>query len=624
MPRAKLFYVSEFFGLVIICLTASYGLADAQAIRGAAPQPATSSHGAAPTPAAPIRGGQPPAAIPQQKPAVVHTDWPSDESGGQSRIQAALDQPTEMDFVDTPLKDIVDFLKARHKIEIQLDNKALGDAGITPDTTFTRQLKGLPLSSSLHLLLADKDLTYFNIGGDILMITTADEAKSHMVVRVYDVRRFEEPVDKSQIAAAAGCGSAGRASASRATTRSAGIQGAPGATAAAPNKSSGGSGCMPGSDNWLIETITTSVAPTSWDSQGGRGSIAPFNGSLVVAQTQENQEQVSRLFAALDAARKDNSGQPIAIRPSTPQTQKIEAALDQPTEMDFVDTPLKDIVDFLKSRHGIEIQLDNKALGDAGVTPDTTFTHQLKTIPLRVALSLLLADKDLDYVIKDDVLLITTADVAKATTEVVVYPVGDLLGPPGAKWDDLDYDSLIEVITSTVSPESWDTNGGPGSIPLVPNCKALVILQTQRIHRDIRHLLTELRAQKPPTDAAAASSNSTAPKPKTRPASNEPILKIYPMSAVFGGPPAEVEQRDLQRFSEAVRRLIAPDTWTRRDVYLSYVSGSLIVRQTPEVHRKIQELIDQFTAQNQRPQPVSGNMGGFGGGLGGGGFGGTP
>ncbi len=89
------------------------------------------------------------------------------------------------------------------------------------------------------------------------------------------------------------------------------------------------------------------------------------------------------------------------------------------------------------------------------------------------------------------------------------------------------------------------------------------------------------------------------------------------MSAAFGNAPAEVEQRDLQRFSEAIRRLVAPDTWSRRDVYLSYVSGALIVRQTPEVHRKIHELIDQFTTQNQPPQPENSNMGGFGGKTGG-------
>jgi hypothetical protein len=108
---------------------------------------------------------------------------------------------------------------------------------------------------------------------------------------------------------------------------------------------------------------------------------------------------------------------------------KIIKALDEPTEMDFVDTPLKDVVDSLKTRHGIEIQLDLKALSDAGVTPETTITRSLKGISLRSALRLMLAEKELAYIIDHEVLLITTAEVAKTKTVTKVYPVADLVLP---------------------------------------------------------------------------------------------------------------------------------------------------------------------------------------------------
>ncbi len=108
---------------------------------------------------------------------------------------------------------------------------------------------------------------------------------------------------------------------------------------------------------------------------------------------------------------------------------KIIKALDEPTEMDFVDTPLKDVIDSLKTRHGIEIQLDTKALTDAGVTGDTPITKSIKGISLRSALRLLLAEKDLAYIIDHEVLLITTADVAKTKTVTKVYPVADLVLP---------------------------------------------------------------------------------------------------------------------------------------------------------------------------------------------------
>ena len=57
----------------------------------------------------------------------------------EKNIQDALKQPTQMEFTDQPLNDVIDYLKDYHSqllqrpIEIQLDTKALNDAGIAPD-----------------------------------------------------------------------------------------------------------------------------------------------------------------------------------------------------------------------------------------------------------------------------------------------------------------------------------------------------------------------------------------------------------------------------------------------------------------------------------------------------------
>ena len=63
----------------------------------------------------------------------------SEEGGpGGSKNPPGIENPTTMDFTETPLQDAVDYLKELHNIEIQLDTKALGDAGIAPDTAVTR------------------------------------------------------------------------------------------------------------------------------------------------------------------------------------------------------------------------------------------------------------------------------------------------------------------------------------------------------------------------------------------------------------------------------------------------------------------------------------------------------
>ncbi len=56
-----------------------------------------------------------------------------------------------------------------------------------------------------------------------------------------------------------------------------------------------------------------------------------------------------------------------------------------------------------------------------------------------------------------------------------------------------DFDSLIELITTTVKPQTWDEVGGPGSISEFRNNLSLVISQTQDVHEEIVDLLEQLR-----------------------------------------------------------------------------------------------------------------------------------
>ncbi len=106
----------------------------------------------------------------------------------------------------------------------------------------------------------------------------------------------------------------------------------------------------------------------------------------------------------------------------------------------------------------------------------------------------MLKELNLTYVIKEGVVMITTQEEAESTLETRVYPVGDLVLPPNAPADaQADFDSLIELITSTVKPTSWDAVGGPGSIAPFPNNLTLTISQTEEVHEAIDALLDRLR-----------------------------------------------------------------------------------------------------------------------------------
>jgi hypothetical protein len=106
----------------------------------------------------------------------------------QEDIKQALNEPTVIECNEMALADIVDYLKDYHKqlhpnFGMLLDTKPLSDLGITPETTITKNLKGISLRAALRLILRDLGLSY-TIQNETLLITSPDEA---CYTKVYDV-----------------------------------------------------------------------------------------------------------------------------------------------------------------------------------------------------------------------------------------------------------------------------------------------------------------------------------------------------------------------------------------------------------------------------------------------------
>jgi hypothetical protein len=192
---------------------------------------------------------------------------------------------------------------------------------------------------------------------------------------------------------------------------------------------------------------------------------------------------------------KPDSTRPIEVgtRDEAKARAKFMRVLEEPTEFEFNELPLSDVVSYLKSRHHVEIQLDTKVLEEASIGVDTPVTRTLRGITLRAALRLMLGALDLTYVIKDEVLLITTPD--KASNELVtrIYPVSDLVTPRSATLGGEDFKPLIGVITETIRPTTWGKVGGPGSIFPLGQVRSLIVSQTDEVHEQVAQLLTGLR-----------------------------------------------------------------------------------------------------------------------------------
>ncbi|MBN1591221.1 MAG: hypothetical protein JW888_17040, partial [Pirellulales bacterium] len=120
----------------------------------------------------------------------------------------------------------------------------------------------------------------------------------------------------------------------------------------------------------------------------------------------------------------------VELSSSNEAEKRIREELKKKTKFQFQDNTLGEVVEYLKDLHQIEIRLDKEPLlEELDLSSDTPVTCMLENISLRNALELMLRDLDLTYIIKNEVLLITTKTVADENLAARVYPVGDLVIP---------------------------------------------------------------------------------------------------------------------------------------------------------------------------------------------------
>jgi hypothetical protein len=192
-------------------------------------------------------------------------------------------------------------------------------------------------------------------------------------------------------------------------------------------------------------------------------------------------------------------------------------ALDRDTPAVKLDgVALKDALDFVQDLSGANLHVNWGALQSAGVTKDAVIDVHLRGVPLRKILSVILSEAAagnavLTYYVDENVIEITTLELADKVLITRVYPVDDLLmdvpdftdaptvtlsqtgssgttagvggggggggsssifggggGGGGGSDTTLTRDQraqqLIDLITSIIRPEIWQANGGPASI----------------------------------------------------------------------------------------------------------------------------------------------------------------
>jgi hypothetical protein len=218
-----------------------------------------------------------------------------------------------------------------------------------------------------------------------------------------------------------------------------------------------------------------------------------------------------RLVAASDS--KGGSGaspeKPVAefLPALSPNEEKIRLILTDVFELSFKELPLNDVVKQLQDKvgkYGVETQLDQTALEDAGIGADTPITFEVNTyndVSLGSALRLMLRQHNIAFVVRDDVLLLTTKDEADGWLVTRIYPVGDISDQQG-------FSDLVDAITSTVASATWDDYGGNGTIAPLTGASSLIISQSQDVHDQVLQLLRSLRTARRASGSAGKSAST--------------------------------------------------------------------------------------------------------------------
>ncbi|MCS7305708.1 MAG: hypothetical protein NZ602_11465 [Thermoguttaceae bacterium] len=498
-----------FFWLVL-AVGIGWGLMVGQVLAGEAGSAAEPAKPASATPPAaepkepplptPPLPKQPPSPTPPAKPTEA---VPVDSKQVEAAILKALAEPSEAEFAEMPLKDVIKYWHDRHKISIVLDTHGIKEIGIDETHPITIHRKDGSFRAILEQVLEPLDLAW-TIRSGSLWITSSNKAEEHLVARVYEVADLlgESKEDPR------------------------------------------------GHLEELIDVITSTVVPQKWSNVGGPGTIQPLilrgKPVLVISHTWAVHLEIMRLLEDLrEAAQPEpakQNGPPsdskakqsalpevapsespsaapgaelarkksslaaslsgLAERSRQAETELLEA-LGKPPKEEVPTGGFGDLIVWLSEIYRIPIVLDQRELKSKGVDLDREVDIPVQNVSLRAILDWLLEPLDLAWTIRHEVIWITSREEAQKHLVARVYSVEELLpaGLEESNWQE-ELKKLQEVIYDSVCPGSWKETGkwssggiaGAGCLEslLVRGKPVLCVYQTWSGHLEVARLLQEL------------------------------------------------------------------------------------------------------------------------------------
>jgi general secretion pathway protein D len=259
----------------------------------------------------------------------------------------------------------------------------------------------------------------------------------------------------------------------------------------------------------------------------------------------------------------------------TAAEKAISRKLGTPVKASHRNEPLAAVLDALAKQADVPIHIDMVGLESEAVRSDTPVTISLdQPISLKSALRLLLEPLHLDYVVKDDVLKVTSPKLVKGEVYSVTYPVADLVIPiPNFSSDGLGITGALRDGYSRISPRNaLSVQVGPAPAGINGVTAA-------------------------PGDAAVNPASLAQFQAPGMNNNNPPAMGSNP-SIPFGPPTVGGGQADFQSLIDLIQQTVEPTTWNtvggQGAIQPFNTNLSIVVSQTQEVHERIADLLEQL------------------------------
>ena len=274
---------------------------------------------------------------------------------------------------------------------------------------------------------------------------------------------------------------------------------------------------------------------------------------------------------------------------------EIQSALLKAISLEATDLPLREVLREIQKQININIVIDSTSLLEEGITEKDPISVVVSGVSARSALNLILTPLRLTLIESDNVLKVVSFVRAKGELITAIYPVEELTDKISAP---KQLTEIRDLIQKTISPESWEEQGGQGTIKSLEDPRTLVIRQTASTHAEIEDLLQQVRRLK------RLPKQTRIPVPSTNTQTGELVVMTYSVADLIvpipngPGAPTKVTTSDWLKLTDLITKKIEPDNWAsnggRCSIRTFSTTMSLVIRATHQMHEAIANLLSEM------------------------------